>query len=243
VIRLAGVSRCYRRQTRQPTTLKTFLLRDLWRRERAPAEVTWALLDLDLTVDRGASVAIIGRNGSGKSTLLQVIGGMLRPTAGTVWVDGRTSALIELGAGFHPELTGRENVIVNGVILGLSKHEIKRRFDEIVAFAELERYIDEPVRTYSSGMYMRLGFSVAVHVDPDILLIDEVLAVGDLPFVQKCLDRMNHFRKEGKTIVLVTHDLDAAEEWCDSAIWLHEGRVRAAGEPAVVIDRYRAEMG
>jgi lipopolysaccharide transport system ATP-binding protein len=242
VIRLTGVSKAYRRRSRQPTTLKTFLVRDLWRRPRSSPDLTWALRDVDLTVEPGATVVVIGRNGSGKSTLLQLIGGMLKPTAGTVRVNGRTSALIELGAGFHPELTGRENVIVNGVILGLSKSEIRRRFDEIVAFAGLQEFIDAPVRTYSTGMYMRLGFSVAVHVDPDILLIDEVLAVGDLPFVRKCLERMDQFKKEGKTIVVVTHSLETARSWADYAVWLHEGRVRLAGEPSMVAEMYRQEM-
>jgi lipopolysaccharide transport system ATP-binding protein len=243
-IALTGVSRSFRRRTeRQPTTLKSYLVRDLWRRRaRSGPDTFWALRDIDLSIPKGTTVAIIGRNGSGKSTLLHIIGGMLKPTTGTVNVEGRASALIELGAGFHPELTGRENIIVNGVILGLTKNEIKQRFAEIVAFAEIGDFIDEPVRTYSTGMYMRLGFSVAVHVDPDILLIDEVLAVGDLRYVQKCLDRMTRFKKEGRTIVVVTHDLETAATWCDRAVWLHEGRIRLAAESAAVVDRYRTEM-
>jgi lipopolysaccharide transport system ATP-binding protein len=244
-IRLAGVSKRFRRTSdRGSTSLKSYLVRDLWRRARPSAEVTWALRDVDLEIEKGTTVAVIGRNGSGKSTLLHVIGGMLRPTAGAVAVDGRASALIELGAGFHPELTGRENVVVNGIILGLSRREIRRRFDEIVAFAELEDFIDEPVRTYSTGMYMRLGFSVAVHVDPDILLVDEVLAVGDLPFEQKCLERMDRFKRAGGTILLVTHNLETAQHWCDRALWMHEGRVRmdAPGDPGAVVEAYRKEM-
>jgi len=242
-IHLAGVSKRYRRHAERPTSLKTYLVRDLWRRRAAPTGFTWALRDVDLVVEKGTTVAIIGRNGSGKSTLLLLIGGMLKPTTGSVWVDGRISALIELAAGFHPELTGRENVIINGVILGLSKPEIRRRLDEIVRFAEMEAFIDEPVRTYSTGMYMRLAFSVAVHVDPDVLLVDEVLAVGDLPFVQKCLERMSAFKQAGKTIVVVTHDLDTAAQWADRAVWMDRGRVRLAGEPPAVVETYKKEAG
>jgi lipopolysaccharide transport system ATP-binding protein len=243
VIRLAGVSKSYRRRSeRCPTTLKSYLLRDLWRRRRPTPEVTWALRDVSLTVNRGTTVAIIGRNGSGKSTLLKLVGGLMRPTSGTISVDGRASALIELGAGFHPELTGRENVLVNGVILGLSKAEVAARFDDIVEFAELREFIDEPVRTYSTGMYMRLGFAVAVHATPEILLVDEVLAVGDLQFVQKCFERMDRFRKDGNTILVVTHDLEMARTWCDEAIWIDEGRVRRAGASAPVVDAYWNEV-
>jgi len=239
-IRLQGVSKSFRRHSeRYSTSLKTYALRDLWRRRSRTDEVTWAVRDVDLTVEQGCTVGIIGRNGSGKSTLLHLIRGMFRPTSGTVWVGGRMSALIELGAGFHPELTGRENVIINGVILGLSKSEIRDRFDQIVKFAELESFIDEPVRTYSTGMYMRLGFAIAAHVNPEILLIDEVLAVGDLAFVRKCHDRMTHFKREGKAIVLVTHDLSTVESWCDHAVWMDEGRIRASGEPPRVVELYR----
>jgi len=243
-IQLVGVSKRYRRQSdRHATSLKTYLVRDLWRRRAEPDEYTWALRDVDLTVNKGTTVAIVGRNGSGKSTLLLVIGGMLAPTSGTVLVDGRSAALIELAAGFHPELTGRENVLINGVLLGLSRGEIRQRFDDIVRFAELEAFIDQPVRTYSTGMYMRLGFSVAVHVDPDVLLFDEVLAVGDLSFVHKCLERMNAFKKAGKTIVVVTHDLNTAAHWADRAVWMDRGRLRLAGEPPKVVDAYMKEAG
>ena len=154
-----------------------------------------------------------------------------KPTTGTVTVDGRISALIELGAGFHPEISGRENVFINGIMLGLSKREIARRFDEIVEFAELEDFIDAPVKTYSSGMYMRLGFAVAIHVDPDVLLVDEVLAVGDEGFTHKCLDKFAEFRRRGKTILLVTHSLDLVERFCDEALWLDEGTDARAGDP------------
>jgi len=174
-------------------------------------EEMWALRDVTLAFPRGRMVGIIGSNGSGKSTLLKLLGGILKPTAGTVTVSGRVSALIELGAGFHPEFTGRENVHVNGVLLGLSRVEIRERFDAIVAFAGLEPVIDNPVKTYSSGMYMRLGFAIAVTVDPDVLLIDEVLAVGDQAFQHKCVAKIQEFKARGKTIVLVSHDLGGVE--------------------------------
>jgi homopolymeric O-antigen transport system ATP-binding protein len=201
-----------------------------------------ALDGVDLAVHEGEFVAIVGPSGSGKSTLLNLIGGLLKPTTGTVEVDGRTSALIEIGAGFHTELSGRENVVINGLILGFTRAQIRERFDEIVRFAELEAYINEPVRTYSTGMYMRLGFSVAVHLDPDIFLIDEVLAVGDLPFVHKCLERMDRLKKAGKTIVLVTHQLETARLWCSQAVWIDEGRVRMMGDPHSVVETYRSTM-
>ena len=240
IITLAGVSKQFHRQThRGPTTLKTYLLYDIWRHRKPSDDVIWAVRDVNLTIERGAAMAIVGRNGSGKTTLLNLIGGRLKPTTGMIWIGGKATALLELGIGFHPELTGRENILINGIILGLSRKEIRRLEDAIVRFAELEDFIDEPMRTYSTGMCMRLGFSVAVHADPDILLIDEVLAVGDLGFAQKCLDRMGQFKKERKTILLVTHDLALAQTWCDLAVWMHQGRVALAGEPAKVIDAYR----
>ena len=186
---------------------------------------------------KGCTYGVIGRNGSGKSTLLKCVAGITRPTSGTVAVDGRISALIELGAGFHPEISGRENVFINGIMLGLSKREIQKRFDEIVEFAELKDFIDAPVKTYSSGMYMRLGFAVAIHVDPDVLLVDEVLAVGDQGFTVKCLDKFAEFRRRNKTILLVTHSLDLVEKFCDQALWLDKGRTHGEGDPKRVVDR------
>jgi len=220
------------------TTLKTALTH-LWSTNLPPAEYLDALTDVSLVIPPGATVGLVGRNGSGKSTLIRIIAGIYSPDGGRAVTQGRVSTLIELGAGFHPEFTGRENVYINGIILGLTKKEIHRRFDEIVAFAEIEPFIDAPVRTYSSGMYMRLGFSVAVHVDPDILLVDEVLAVGDETFVGRCLDKMNDFKKQGKTIVLASHDLALVERWCDRALLLERGRVAAHGLPADVIAAYR----
>jgi lipopolysaccharide transport system ATP-binding protein len=224
------------------TTIKSSFLSGLWKglfRRGGQGHFTHAVEDLTIRVPRGASLGIIGRNGSGKSTLLKLITGIYRPTTGSIAVNGRIAALIELGAGFHPDFTGRENLYLGGVMHGLSREQITQRFDEIVRFAELESVIDDPVRTYSSGMFMRLGFSLAVHTDPDILLIDEVLAVGDATFVSKCKERIARLRKEGKTLLLVTHDLDAVVRWCDEALWLHKGEVKDRGEPRRVIDAYR----
>ena len=243
-IELKEVSKKYRRHTQRPlaTTLKSYFLHDLWHRRNDQKNIIWALQHVDLKVKEGTTLGIIGRNGSGKSTLLKLISRILKPDAGTISVNGKVAALIELGAGFHPELTGRENVIINGIILGLTKSEIKVKLDEIVDFAELHDYIDDPVRTYSSGMYMRLGFSVAVHVDPEILLIDEVLAVGDAAFTRKCTDRMNYFKRRGKTIILVTHNLEMVKSWCDEAIWLDGGLLKLRGKPCDVVEAYTKEV-
>ncbi|MCB0336493.1 MAG: ABC transporter ATP-binding protein, partial [Bdellovibrionales bacterium] len=202
-------------------------------------KLTHAVHDLTLRIPQGSSVGIIGRNGSGKSTLLKLITGIYRPDTGSVAINGRVAALLELGAGFHPDFSGRENVYLAAVMYGLTKAEVHDLFDSIVEFAELEDVIDDPVRTYSSGMFMRLGFSVAVHVDPDVLLVDEVLAVGDAGFNSKCKDRIAKLRKAGKTLLLVSHDLDAVERWCDEVLWLHEGKVKDRGDPRRVIDHYR----
>lgn len=197
-----------------------------------------AIKDLTIKVPRGASVGIIGRNGSGKSTLLKLITGIYRPDEGYVKINGQIRALIELGAGFHPDFTGRENLYLAGVLYGLSRKDIDQKFAEIVRFAELEDFIDEPVRTYSSGMFMRLGFSLAVNTNPDILLIDEVLAVGDARFVSKCQDKISELRREQKTLFMVSHDLSAIERWSDEVIWLDHGVVMDRGEPRRVIDKY-----
>ena len=197
---------------------------------------------MSFSVRQGSTFGIVGRNGSGKSTALKLVAGITKPTTGTVSVQGRISALIELGAGFHPEISGRENVFINGIMLGLTKKEITRRFDEIVEFAELEDFIDAPVKTYSSGMYMRLGFAVAIHVDPDVLLIDEVLAVGDESFTHKCLDKFAEFRRRNKTVLLVTHSLNLVERFCDEALWLNEGRARAMGDPRRVVSTYITDV-
>ncbi|MEK6531350.1 MAG: ABC transporter ATP-binding protein, partial [Deltaproteobacteria bacterium] len=223
------------------TTLKTFLLRDLWKRD-VPQKAFWALKDISISVKKGSTFGIIGQNGSGKSTLLKIVAGILAPDAGGCSVNGRISALIELGAGFHPDFSGRENIYINGMLLGLSKKTIHKKMDEIIEFSELRDFIDEPVRTYSSGMYSRLGFSVAVSVDPDVLLIDEVFAVGDEGFVHKCKSKMNEFKKKGKTILFVTHDLGTVENWCDEAMWLDSGVMGVAGPVSRTVDAYRRSV-
>lgn len=245
VVDIVGLSKSFQRRTRSKgsyTTLKSSLL-NIFRmgkkRSELDAPTTVAIKDLTMRIPRGSSIGLIGRNGSGKSTFLKLVTGIYKPSSGHVSVLGRVAALIELGAGFHPDFTGRENLMLAGVMHGLSRQTILDRFDEIVAFAELEDVIDDPVRTYSSGMFMRLGFSVAVHTDPDILLVDEVLAVGDAGFVAKCKDKISELRREGKTLILVTHDLDSVERWCDEAIWLHQGEVKDRGNPRRVIDAYR----
>lgn len=239
-IDLVNVSKVFKRKTLRGgySTLKSSLLNFFRSTKKDPVK-TEVLKNLTLRIPQGSSVGIIGRNGSGKSTLLKVITGIYRPNEGEVRVTGRVAALIELGAGFHPDFTGRENVYLAGAMFGLTRREISARFDEIVAFAELAEVIDDPVRTYSSGMFMRLGFSLAIHTNPDVLLIDEVLAVGDAAFVAKCKDRVARLRSEGKTLLLVTHDLEAVERWCDEVLWLHGGVVRERGEPRRVIDAYR----
>jgi lipopolysaccharide transport system ATP-binding protein len=239
-IEVRDVSKVYRRygHRRQFATLKSAILSGSFVSDLKADETFEALKGVSFDVAKGRTYGIIGRNGSGKSTMLKCVAGITRPTRGTVTVNGRISALIELGAGFHPEISGRENVFINGIMLGLSKKEITKRFDEIVRFAELEDFIDAPVKTYSSGMYMRLGFAVAIHVDPDVLLVDEVLAVGDEGFTHKCLDKFGEFRRRGKTILLVTHSLGLVERFCDEALWLEGGKVRATGDPRRVVGAY-----
>jgi ABC-type polysaccharide/polyol phosphate transport system ATPase subunit len=208
---------------------------------RAPrGEALWALSDVSLRIAAGTTVGVIGPNGCGKSTLLQLVAGVLVPDGGTVTVKGRVTSLLELGAGFSPELTGRENIYLNASLHGVGRDEVHARFDAIVGFAELERFIDMPVRTYSSGMYMRLGFAVAVHLDPEIVLIDEAFAVGDAHFQRKCLHTIRDFQRSGRTIVLVSHDLHLVEQLCGEVVLLQQGRLIAAGAPADVIGRYHA---
>jgi ABC-type polysaccharide/polyol phosphate transport system ATPase subunit len=238
-IELTDVTKAYRRFTgRQFSTLKSALLQRSILRDLQPSEILPALNGVSFTVPKGSTYGVIGRNGSGKSTALKLVAGITKPTSGTVRVDGRISALIELGAGFHPEISGRENVYINGIMLGLTRNDIRERFDDIVDFAELREFIDAPVKTYSSGMYMRLGFAVAIHVDPDVLLVDEVLAVGDEGFTHKCLDKFAEFRRRGKTVLLVTHSLGLVERFCDDCLWLDQGKAREHGDPRRVIDAY-----
>jgi len=243
-ITLTHASKVYRRYSRrhQFTTLKSGLLSRSLTRDLRPDETFAAVKDVTFEVSRGRTLGVIGRNGSGKSTLLKLVAGITKPTSGQVRVNGRISALIELGAGFHPEISGRENVFINGIMLGLTKREIARRFDEIVEFAELKDFIDAPVKTYSSGMYMRLGFAVAIHVDPDVLLVDEVLAVGDEGFTHKCLDKFAEFKRRGKTILLVTHSLGLVERFCDEALWMDAGSMKAIGDPKRVVGAYITDV-
>jgi ABC-type polysaccharide/polyol phosphate transport system ATPase subunit len=238
-IELTNVSKIYRRYGgRQFATLKSALLQRSILRTLQPSDTFSALSHVSFTVPKGSTYGVVGPNGSGKSTALKLVAGITKPTSGTVRVQGRISALIELGAGFHPEISGRENVFINGIMLGLTKREITERFDEIVEFAELTEFIDAPVKTYSSGMYMRLGFAVAIHVNPDVLLVDEVLAVGDEAFTHKCLDKFAEFRRRGKTILLVTHSLSLVERFCDEALWLDSGVARSHGDPTRVVSEY-----
>ena len=243
-IEVRDVQKTYRRygRRRQFGTLKSALLSGRVFRDMRPDDTFQALKGVSFDVVAGKTFGIVGRNGSGKSTMLKLIAGIGRPTAGTVIVSGRISALIELGAGFHPEISGRDNVYINGMMMGLTKREVSERFDEIVTFAELEDFIDAPVKTYSSGMYMRLGFAVAVHVDPEVLLMDEVLAVGDEAFTHKCLDKFSEFRRKGRTVLLVTHSLDLVTTFCDEVLWLDSGLIRAQGDPRRVIDAYRLDV-
>jgi len=224
----------------RPRSFQEWAIQTIQRRANL-REPFWALRDVSFSVEQGEMLGIIGENGAGKSTVLKLISRILEPTTGRVSVQGRVSALIELGAGFHPDLTGRENIYLNGSILGLSKREMDRQFAAIVDFAELERFIDTPVKHYSSGMYARLGFAVAIHVHPDVLLIDEVLAVGDEAFQKKCLERIATIKAQGKTIILVTHDLDAVDALCDRVLWLDNGVVRAQGATSIT-SRYRRHM-
>ncbi len=241
LIEVNGLSKRFRRyHARRPWTLQEALLGGL--RRMKPVEYLWALKEVSFRVSPGCMLGVIGPNGAGKSTLLRLIGGVGQPDAGSVVVRGRVGALLDLGAGFHPDLTGRENVFVSGVISGLTRREVAERFDSIVDFAELEEFIDSPLRTYSTGMQMRLGFAVAVHTKANILLIDEVLAVGDISFQQKCLMRIKQFRAQGCAIILVSHDEGPIKEFCDEALWLHGGHVMAHGPTDTVVSQYVAEM-
>jgi len=236
-VEIEGVSKRFRLYHEKFTSLKERVLHG----GRIPYEEFWALQDIDVRIEAGESIGLLGHNGSGKSTLLKCVAGILRPTTGEIRTQGRLAALLELGAGFQPDLTGRENVFLNGSILGMKRVDIARRFDEIVHFAgdEVERMIDNQVKFYSSGMYVRLGFAIAINVDPDILLVDEVLAVGDEAFQRKCLDKVAAFQAEGRTIIVVTHAADLVRQVCTRAAALHHGRLVATGEPNDVIRTFR----
>lgn len=233
-IRVDEVSKRFRLYHERNQSLKAAVMR----RGRAHYEEFWALRNVSLTVTSGTTFGLIGQNGSGKSTLLKCMARILRPDKGTISTTGKVSALLELGAGFHPELSGRDNVYLNGSILGLSRRQIDQRFDDIVQFAGLERFIDTPVKNYSSGMYVRLGFSVAINVDPDVLLVDEVLAVGDEQFQRRCAEKFADLKASGKTIVIVSHNMRSVRDLCDAVAWLEGGVVRALGVVGDVIDAY-----
>ena len=209
---------------------------------RAPQDTFWALKDVNLEVRQGEVLGLIGRNGSGKTTLLKILSRITRPTAGWAEIHGHVGSLLEVGTGFHPDLTGRENTYLSGAILGMRKNEIDRKFDEIVAFAELEKFIDTPVKHYSSGMYVRLAFAVAAHLEPEILLVDEVLAVGDIKFQKKCLGKMGDVARAGRTVVLVTHQLNQIRRLCNRVVWLDGGALRQTGPTAEVVSAYEADM-
>jgi len=238
-IEARGVCKRFSRRTRGATSLKERIVT----RRRDEYDDLWALQDVSATIRTGETVGLIGANGAGKSTLLKVMSGIVRPTTGTVAVHGRVASLLELGAGFTGELSGRDNVYLNASLLGLSRREVDRLFDDIVGFAELEDFIDNEVKHYSSGMYVRLGFAVAVHVDPDVLLVDEVLAVGDEAFQRKCLDKIESFQRAGKTILFVTHALDLVETLCTRGIVLDHGEVVYDGEPGYAAGTLRGLLG
>ena len=238
ILSLENVGKAYRFFARPQDRL----WQAVWRGRRKLYQEFWALREVGFEVRRGEAVGIIGRNGSGKSTLLQLIAGTVTPTVGEVRVSGRVSALLELGSGFNPDFTGRENVFMSGAILGLEPDEIRRRFDRIVSFAEIDEFIDRPVKTYSSGMFARLAFAVAIHVDPEILLVDEILSVGDAPFAFKCINQMKRLMARGVTVLFVGHDVQTVRSLCDRAIWLHAGRVRLDGSAEEVTSRYMQEV-
>lgn len=241
-IRFDHVSKEFTVRRERPRSFQELFV-DLVRLRYSPAkERYWALRDVSFKIEPGEVVGIVGANGAGKSTMLKLMARIIEPTTGQLELSGQVGALLELGAGFHPDLTGRENAYLNGSILGFSKAKMRRIFDEILDFSEMERFIDVPVKHYSSGMYMRLAFSIAIHVEPDILLVDEVLAVGDQAFQLRCLDKINEMKRQGVTIVLVTHSLDVVREMCTRAIWLDDGRIRVEGSVGQVLERYSTKV-
>ncbi len=238
VIRVKGVCKSFNTH-RKATTLKEFLV---YHDKKDKSNARQVLKDINFEVKKGEVLGIIGRNGSGKSTTLKLLSRILRPNEGTIEIDGKVACLIELGAGFHPDMTGRENIYINASFFGISEKEVEKRMDEIIEFSEIGDFIDERIRNYSSGMYLRLAFSVAINVDADVLLIDEILAVGDIQFQQKCFNRLKKFQNDGGTIVLVTHSTEQAKEFCDNVLWIDNGIMREYGPAEPVCDKYRQEM-
>lgn len=235
VIEVKNVWKKFKIYHDKPHTLKDKVL--FWNRNKY--EVRWVLEDISFEVKKGESIGIIGKNGSGKSTLLKLLTKIIYPNKGSINMKGRVAGLLELGAGFHPDLSGRDNIYINASIFGHSKKEIDKVFQTIVDFAELQDFIDNPVRTYSSGMYMRLAFAVAINIHADILLIDEILAVGDISFQEKCLNKLKEIKKSGVTIVIVSHSLEQIERFCDKSIWIHSGQIAALGKCEVVHKKYK----
>lgn len=233
-IEVENVSKVFRIYKNRSQSLKRRLLES----RRQKYEEFRALDDVSIQIPRGGTFGLLGPNGSGKSTLLKCIAKILVPNSGTIKAYGRMAAMLEVGSGFHPELTGRENIYLNAAILGMSRQEIDSKFDEIVDFSGVEQFIDQPVKNYSSGMYVRLGFSVSIHVEPEILLVDEILAVGDMNFQEKCMQKFDKLRQEGHTVVVVSHGLSEMRTFCDQAAWLNEGKVLATGNASEVIDKY-----
>src|SRR5712671_5647424 len=246
VIEAAGLGKRYRRGVPVDAglrhTLERFVRSPLSALRGAKMETFWALKDVSLEVKEGEVLGLIGRNGAGKTTLLKILSRITRPTEGWAEIRGRVRSLLEVGTGFHPELTGRENTYLSGAILGMGKREIDRKFDEIVAFAEIEKFIDTPVKHYSTGMYMRLAFSVAAHLEPDILLVDEVLAVGDINFQKKCLGKMGDVARAGRTVVLVSHQLNQIRSLSHRGIWVDAGQIRMDGNTHEVVYAYESAM-
>lgn len=238
VIEVKNVWKKFKIYHDKPHTLKDKVL--FWNRNKY--EVRWVLEDISFAVKKGESIGIIGKNGSGKSTLLKLLTKIIYPNKGSINMKGRVAGLLELGAGFHPDLSGRENIYINASIFGLSKKEIDKVFQTIIDFAELQDFIDNPVRTYSSGMYMRLAFAVAINIHADILLIDEILAVGDISFQEKCLNKLKEIKECGVTIVIVSHSLEQIERFCDKSIWIHSGQIAALGKCEVVHKKYKEFM-
>lgn len=237
-VRFDSVSKRFALQHEKTRSFQELWVRLLTRRLSSDWEDFWALREVSFEVHRGEMLGIVGRNGSGKSTLLRLAARTMRPTTGSITLVGSVAPLLELGAGFHPEMTGQDNIYLNGSLFGLSRSYIAKRYGDIVAFAELEQFIDTPLKHYSSGMWLRLGFAVAAYSDADILLIDETLAVGDVEFQTKCLQQIDAFRNDGKTILFVSHDLTQVAQMCDRVVWMERGSVRAMGEAAEIVDEY-----
>ena len=233
-IRASGLGKAYQLYQRPMDRLLDLV----WPKSQGRFDSFWALQDVNFEITRGQTVGIIGRNGSGKSTLLEIIANTLQATTGEVEVNGRIAALLELGAGFNPEFTGRENVLMNAAIMGIPEETIHAKMEEIVAFANIGEHIHHPVKTYSSGMYVRLAFATSIHMDPEILIVDEALAVGDIGFQRKCFREFERFKEQGKTILFVTHAVELIRTYCDSAIFLHDGKVRMQGDPRDVVHDY-----